>query len=74
MKKSSVSTSINWVFFIILSILLISCGGGGSSGGDSQDSGKGTVYPDRPPGHQPPPGDCNELRSNIPPGAWLIRG
>ncbi len=30
-------------------------------------------YPDKPAGHQPPPGKCSELRSQVPPGAWLIR-
>jgi len=29
-------------------------------------------YPGRPPGHQPPPGECSRLRSQVPPGAWLI--
>jgi hypothetical protein len=29
-------------------------------------------YPDRPAGQQPPPGKCQELRSQVPPGAWLI--
>lgn len=29
-------------------------------------------YPDRPAGQQPPPGKCRELRSQVPPGAWLI--
>jgi hypothetical protein len=31
-------------------------------------------YPDRPPGQQPPPGDCYDLERHVPPGAWLIRG
>jgi hypothetical protein len=30
--------------------------------------------PGVPPGQQSPPGDCHELASEIPPGAWLIRG
>jgi hypothetical protein len=30
-------------------------------------------YPNRPAGHQPPPGKCSRLRSQVPPGAWLIR-
>lgn len=31
-------------------------------------------YPDRSPSQQPPPGECNELRSRIPVGVSLIRG
>ena len=31
-------------------------------------------YPDRPPGHQPPPGDCYSLQYQVPPGAVLVRG
>lgn len=30
-------------------------------------------FPDRPPGHQPPPDDCYRLRQILPQGAWLIR-
>jgi len=30
--------------------------------------------PGVPPGQQSPPGDCGELASEVPPGAWLIRG
>jgi hypothetical protein len=30
-------------------------------------------YPDRSAGHQPPPGPCHRLRTEVPPGAWLIR-
>jgi hypothetical protein len=30
-------------------------------------------FPDRPAGHQPPPGKCEDLRTQVPPGAWLIR-
>jgi hypothetical protein len=29
-------------------------------------------YPDRPPGHQPPPGICSRVRYHVPAGAWLI--
>jgi hypothetical protein len=29
-------------------------------------------YPDRPPGHQPPPESCGPLRAHAPVGAWLI--
>jgi hypothetical protein len=29
-------------------------------------------YPDRPPGHQPPPEHCEHLRYYAPVGAWLI--
>ena len=31
-------------------------------------------YPDRAPGDQPEPGDCDELRQQLPPGAVLVRG
>jgi hypothetical protein len=31
-------------------------------------------YPDREPGQQPPPGKCENLRYQVPRGAWLIRG
>jgi hypothetical protein len=30
-------------------------------------------YPDRPAGHQPPPVKCDRARSEVPPGAWVIR-
>lgn len=30
-------------------------------------------FPGRPAGHQPAPASCRELRSHVPPGAWLIR-
>ena len=30
-------------------------------------------YPDRPAGHQPPPMKCDRARSQVPPGAWVIR-
>ena len=29
-------------------------------------------FPSRPPGQQPPPGDCTELAGRVPPGAWLL--
>ena len=29
-------------------------------------------FPGRPPGQQPPSGNCAELASRIPPGAWLL--
>ena len=29
-------------------------------------------FPGRPPGQQPPPGDCAELAARVPPGAWLL--
>ena len=29
-------------------------------------------YPGQPPGQQPPPGKCDQLRHNVPIGAWLI--
>jgi hypothetical protein len=29
-------------------------------------------FPGRPPGQQPPPGDCSELAVRVPPGAWLL--
>ena len=29
---------------------------------------------DRPASQQPPPGDCSELRSRVPPGATLVYG
>ncbi|MEC9483249.1 MAG: cation transporter [Halomonas sp.] len=32
------------------------------------------AYARRHAGHQPPPGNCSELRYNVPPGARLIRG
>ena len=31
-------------------------------------------FPGRPAGHQPPPGSCRELRFQVPPGAFLVRG
>ena len=31
-------------------------------------------YPDLPAGQQPPPGPCAQLRYQVPPGAYLIRG
>ena len=31
-------------------------------------------FPDRPPGHQPPPGDCRELSRRVPHGAVLVEG
>lgn len=31
-------------------------------------------YPELPPGQQPPPGDCEDLRYHVSPGARLIRG
>jgi hypothetical protein len=31
-------------------------------------------YPGRPPGHQPPPGNCRALRHRMPSGTWLVRG
>ena len=31
-------------------------------------------YPDRAPEDQPEPGDCDELRHQLPPGAVLVRG
>ena len=31
-------------------------------------------FPGRSPGHQPPPGDCDELEDNVPDGACLVRG
>src|SRR5919198_945771 len=30
-------------------------------------------YPARPAGHQPPPMKCDRARSEVPPGAWVIR-
>lgn len=32
------------------------------------------LFPDRPASQQPPPGPCEELQSQVPPGATLIRG
>jgi hypothetical protein len=29
-------------------------------------------HPGKPAGHQPPPGRCENLRHQVPPGAWLI--
>lgn len=31
-------------------------------------------FPGRPPGQQPPPGDCDELEGSVPDGACLVRG
>lgn len=30
--------------------------------------------PGIPPGHQPSPGSCRELRHPVPRGAWIVRG
>ncbi len=31
-------------------------------------------YPDRPAGHQPPPGSCHKLQYRVPAGAYLVGG
>lgn len=31
-------------------------------------------FPERPPGQQPPPGECLELQRRVPAGAALVRG